>query len=130
MATWTGAASVEPAAPRVRPAPRAKPTQRARPRADARRRAQRTPVAGSVAWIVLVAVLLAGVVAMNVAVLRLNMALDRLGRERVQLRGENAALASQLSSSAAAPKIQSLARHKLGLEPASADATTYVDLGR
>ena len=49
-------------------------------------------------WIALVAGLLAGVVAMNVAVLRLNMKLDQLGRERADLRAENAALSSQLSS--------------------------------
>jgi cell division protein FtsB len=67
---------------------------------------------------------------MNVAVLRLNMSLDKLTRERAQLRGDNAALQSQLSSSAAAPAIQSLARRKLGYEPASPDATTWVELGK
>ena len=53
---------------------------------------------GGVIWIALVAGLLAGVVAMNVAVLRLNMKLDHLGRERADLRAENAALSVQLSS--------------------------------
>ena len=42
-------------------------------------------VAGGIVWIVVLGVLLAGVVAMNVAVLRLNMGLDRLGRERASL---------------------------------------------
>jgi hypothetical protein len=67
---------------------------------------------------------------MNVAVLRLNIALDRLGSERAKLRGENAALASQLSSSAAAPKISRLATRRLGYVPAAAADTTYVELGR
>lgn len=81
-------------------------------------------------WIATVAVLLAGVVALNVAVLRLNMQLDRLGRERTQLKAENNALSSQLSSAAAAPKIQALARRRLGVEPAPPDAVTYLDLRR
>ena len=81
-------------------------------------------------WIAAVAVLLTGVVALNVAVLRLNMQLDRLGRERTQLRAENATLSSQLSSAAAAPKIQALARHRLGVQPAPADKVTYLDLTR
>jgi cell division protein FtsB len=66
----------------------------------------------------------------NVAVLRLNMQLDRLGRERAQLRAQNAALASELSSSAAAPKIQALAHRRYGLTPAPPSALTYLDLSR
>jgi hypothetical protein len=80
-----------------------------------------------VLWIGIVAVLLAGVVAMNVAVLRLNMALDRLGRERADLHAQNAALSSQLSSAAAAPYIQRLAANG-GLVQAPADQTTYFAL--
>jgi cell division protein FtsL len=85
-------------------------------------------MAGSVLWICVVALLLTGVVALNVAVLRLNMQLDRLGRERTQLRADNAMLSSQLSSAAAAPKIQALARRRLGVEPAGLDRVTYLDL--
>ena len=81
-------------------------------------------------WIAAVAVLLTGVVALNVAVLRLNMQLDRLGRERTHLRAENATLSSQLSSAAAAPKIQALAHRRLGVSPAPADKVTYLDLTR
>ncbi|MFN2629008.1 MAG: hypothetical protein ABR569_10280 [Gaiellaceae bacterium] len=74
-------------------------------------------------------VLLAGVVALNVGVLRLNMHVDKLNQERQQLRARNAALASQLSSAAAAGQIQARAV-RLGLVPASAQDTTYVDLAR
>ena len=81
-------------------------------------------------WIAIVAALLAGVVATNVAVLRLNMTLDRLGRDRADLRAENAALASQLSSAASAPRIQALAARRLGLVQASSEQTTYVRLPR
>jgi cell division protein FtsL len=83
-----------------------------------------------VLWIAVLTVLLAGVVAMNVAVLRLNMTLDRLSRERAQLRADTAALQSQLSSAAATGRIEGLAVRRLGYVPASPDKTTYVQLGR
>ena len=49
-------------------------------------------------WIVLFAVLLAGVVAVNVAVLRLNLELDQVGRERSELKADIAAIRSEVSS--------------------------------
>jgi cell division protein FtsL len=87
-------------------------------------------VTGGVLWIGLVAVLLAGVVATNVAVLRLNMKLDSLGRERADLRAQTALLSSQLSSAAAAPRIQRLAAKQLGLVQSTPDQTTYFTLRR
>jgi hypothetical protein len=95
-----------------------------RPRPIAARRAD--PLRSGVAWIVVVGALLAGVVALNVAVLQLNVRFDRLGRERVMLRDQNAALASQFSSAKASPRIQARARQRLGLVPAG--DMTYVDL--
>jgi len=86
-------------------------------------------MAGGLVWIVFSAVLLGGVVALNVVVLRLNMELDRAGRERANLRAENALLASRLSSAAASAQIESLAKAR-GLVAADPSATTYVDLGR
>ena len=111
-----GTARVEaPAAPRRprRPAPRPLPAARA---------------FGGVVWIVVLAVFLAGVVAVNVAVLQLNVRLDELGRERVQLRADTARLRSQLSSAAAAARIASLARTRLGLVRADPATTSYVSL--
>lgn len=104
-----------PAAPVARPRVRPQPVRRAR-------------VASGVVWIVLIGVLLVGVVAMNVAVLRLNMKLDQAGRDRARLRAETAELASQLSSAQAAARIQALARKELGLVPAWAAETTYLGL--
>src|SRR5919202_6201653 len=117
MAGWAAAHAERPPArsPRPRPARRAKPQRR---------------VTGGVLWIGVLAILLAGVVAMNVAVLRLNMTLDRLGRERAQLRADTAALQSQLSSAAATGRIETMAMKQLGYIPASPDQTTYVHLGR
>jgi cell division protein FtsB len=74
-------------------------------------------------------VLLAGVVALNVAVLRLNVQLDKLNSERTRLRAEKQALASQLSMAAASPRIQLQARRQFGLVNADPAETTYVRLG-
>ena len=81
-------------------------------------------------WIGIVAGLLAGVVALNVAVLRLNMRLDELSRDRTNLRAENAQLKTDIAAKAASGRIVALAGGQLGLAPASADEWTYVDLRR
>jgi cell division protein FtsL len=122
MATWAAAAAkAEPTAPaKSRPKPKARP---------AKRTGRRPRVVGFV-WIVALTILLTGVVAMNVAVLRLNMTLDRLGREQVDLRATNADLNSKISSNAATPRIEGIAVKRLGYAPATPDQTTYVRLGR
>lgn len=79
-------------------------------------------------WIATLAVLLAGVVALNVAVLRLNVRLDELAQERRTLRAGNAALSAQLSSATAMSEIETLARRKLGLAQAEPEQMTYVRL--
>jgi cell division protein FtsL len=89
----------------------------------------RAPFAGGVAWIVLVGVLLAGIVAVNVVVLQLNMQFNGLGRERAQLKADNALLRSQLSSASANVRIEDAATSRLGLEAADPLTTTYVRLG-
>jgi cell division protein FtsL len=83
---------------------------------------------GSVVWIVSLAALLAGVVALNVAALQLNVRGDRLSRERADLRAENASLQAELSRASANPRLEALARNRLGLVPADPDQTTYVVL--
>jgi hypothetical protein len=75
-------------------------------------------------------VLLAGVVALNVAVLRLNLTLDDLGQQRTKLRAQNQALASQLSAAADSLKIEALARRVLHLEPAPPERIHYLDLAK
>ena len=78
-------------------------------------------------WILVVGTLLAGIVALNVAVLGSNMEVERLDVERERLRAENAVLSSELSSAAAAGRIEALATRRLGLvDPVQ---TTYVRLG-
>ena len=116
------------AAARALPAP-ARTRARARPRA-ARKPASRRRVAGGVVWIGVVGVLLAGVVALNVAVLRLNMQLDDAGHERTQLRAENAQLSTQIAARAASGRIVSAASDQLGVAPVTAENRTYLDLRR
>ena len=53
----------------------------------------------------------------------------RLDKQELQLRAENAALASQVSSAASSQRIEATAQ-KLGLVPAPATDTSYLDLGR
>ena len=119
MAAWGQAATARLEAPRLRrPSP-------ARPRASAR-----PGILGGVLSIVVLAALLAGVVALNVAVLQLNVRLDQLARERANVRAANAALALQLSSAASAPQIERLAQRRLGLVRAEPEETTYIELGR
>ena len=116
MASWAGAARVESA-------PVARPRRKAAPRTAARAK----PF-GGVVWIVVAAALLAGVVAINVAVLQLNVRLDELGRERVELQAETKRLSSQLSSASANARIESQARAQLGLVPAEPEQTFHVEL--
>jgi len=107
-----------PARPRTRAKP--KPKARARRKVEPRRR-----VAGGVVWIGVVAVLLAGVVALNVAVLRLNVRLDDTQSERNQLRADNAQLNTEIAAKAASGRILGLAGGRLGLQPANPE---YLDL--
>jgi len=99
-------------------------------RARTRSRSRPRLLAGGVIWIVLFAVLLAGVVAVNVSVLRLNIQLDQVGREHSELKGDIAGLRSGLSSASATARIERLAEKELGLRQADPDTTTYLRLGR
>jgi cell division protein FtsL len=95
-----------------------------------RARAGRSAFRGGVVWIVLVAVLLAGVVAVNVLVLRLNVQLDDLRHDRAELKAEIASTRAQLSSASANARIETEASTKLGLVEADPNATTYLRLQR
>jgi hypothetical protein len=119
------AQAVEPA-----PAPRRrKPPAVERPAAPVRSRRKHAHrrVRGHIVWMILFALLLSGVVAVNVAVLRAHVAVTRLDQEQAQLEARNQALASQLSAASSAPTIEAAAR-RLGLVQAQTADTTYLDL--
>ena len=105
-------------------APAAALSSKPRPRQSVERRPR---VAGGIVWIALIGVLLGGVVFMNVAVLRLNLKLDKNNNDRTQLRAQVADLSSQLSSANAAARVQAQARG-VGLRPVSPGDVTYVTI--
>ena len=99
-------------------------------RRDRRARTGRSAFRGGVLWIVLIAALLAGVVAINVAVLRLNLQLDQSGGERTDLKNDIAGLRAEVSTAAATGRIERLAQGELGLREVQPEDTTYIQLGR
>jgi hypothetical protein len=109
-------------------APHAQVAAPTEPVAHPRPRSTHPRVARGIVWIVLIGVLLAGVVFMNVVVLRMNIRLDHLGRDRARLHADNAQLASALSSELAVARIQAQARKDLGVVPADPSETVYLDL--
>jgi cell division protein FtsL len=70
---------------------------------------------------------LAGIVALNVAVLRLNIRLDHLNNQSQQLQAQNAALGAKVSEAVSSPRIQALAKTR-GFVPADPATIGYVDL--
>jgi cell division protein FtsL len=111
----------EPTVRRPKPKPSAKAKVRARRKVRAR---------GGILWIAISGILLAGVVFVNVAVLRLNLQLDNANEQRTKLRADNAALQSELSSQLASPRIATLATKQDGLVPADPSTIGYLNLGR
>jgi hypothetical protein len=98
-------------------------------RSRSRRKAKARPRArGGILWIAISGILLAGVVFVNVAVLRLNINLDSANQQRVKLRGQNAALQSELASALASPRIQNQARTQDGL--VGAVTIHYLNIGK
>jgi cell division protein FtsL len=120
VTSWAESTARAERQPAATPRPRRRPAAKPKPKPRA--------VTGGVVWIVLLGVLLAGVVAVNVAVLRQNVELDQLGRERVQLRADAARLQSSISSNSASARVENDARRRLGLVPADPAATSYVEL--
>ncbi|MGH3003089.1 MAG: hypothetical protein ACRDM1_10600 [Gaiellaceae bacterium] len=117
MASWTHAqAAAEPVA---RPATRSRRSARTRARAR-----------GGILWIAVSGILLAGVVFVNVAVLRLNLALDGADSQRTKLLAENAALQSQLSGALQSPRIESKAVKQFGLRYQDPSQYGYVNLAK
>jgi cell division protein FtsL len=128
MASFAPAQARPYDAPKARTRVRREPARRAvRPRvAPDTRSAPR--VAGGVLWIAVIAVLLAGIVALNVAALRLNVRVEQLDGEKQKLAAQRDALQTKLSTAIAAGRIQGLAVDHLGL--VAPDSTTYLELKR
>ena len=94
----------------------AEPLARSRARRKTKTRAR---ARGGILWIAVSGILLAGVVFVNVAVLRLNINLDSANQQRVKLRAQNAALQSQLASALGSQRIQAQTHGQDGLVPST-----------
>ena len=119
------------AAPRARAtagtAPAPAPGRTARPARREERARGGLRVTRSAVWITLVAGLLAGIVALNVAALELRMEHGRVQSEIVEIRAENIELESELSAASAVSRVEAAAG-RLGLvQPVE---TTYLKLER
>ncbi|MBA2295461.1 MAG: hypothetical protein H0W16_10045 [Actinobacteria bacterium] len=101
-----------------------------RRRTTTRARSGRGVFTGGVVWIVAIAALLAGVVAVNVLALRLNVELDELRRTRAELRAEIATTRAQLSTASANERIVHDAVSRLGLVEHDPNRTTNLNLNR
>jgi cell division protein FtsL len=123
---WFAPAEVAEPAPATRRSP-SRTQQRPAKAVRSRRRSKQRRVRAPIVWMILFALLLSGIVAVNVAVLRAHVAVSRLDQERAKLQARNAALASELSAASSAPRVERAAR-RLGLVQASAGDMSYVDL--
>jgi cell division protein FtsL len=117
----TAAARTAVAAPSTRTRTRPRPQSRRRSRTQARARR-------GILWIAISGILLAGVVFVSVAVLRMNIALDRANNQRADLRAQIASLQGQVATEVASWRIQSQAQQKLGLVAVDPTSIGYVDL--
>jgi cell division protein FtsL len=124
--SWFAPAAV--AEPLRKPRTRKPATARAKPKARRRQR-RNLRVRAPLVWMALFAVLLVGVVAVNVAVLRAHVSTNDLDQQITQLQQENANLASQYASATAAPRVEAAARQD-GAVPATSLNTTLIDMGR
>ncbi len=98
----------------VRPAPKA------RPQAGARARLSRA----FVIFVICIAVLAAGRVAMSFAVVQKTVATDAIAREERRISAENARLAEKLATLGSPPRISAIAQSRLGM--VQAQGTQYL----
>ena len=96
------------AAPATETAPKRKPNRR-RPATLARPRAGRSPVAPGVVWVLLIAVLLGGIVALNVGALRNSISASKIEGQEAALRSQNDKLRSVVAEQSGLGRINAYA---------------------
>jgi cell division protein FtsL len=85
--------------------------------------------AGGAVWVVVLAALLGGIVALNVAALRDSIDVNRLSAHAQQLQDENRLLRNEVTN-LSSPSSIGMAAQKLGMVPADPNTTHYVRLHR
>jgi hypothetical protein len=108
------------------PAPRRERARAARP-SLAKPRARRSPVTPGVMWVLLLATLFGGIVALNVGALRSSIEASRLDGQAAALRSQNADFESQISAQSGYGRISQLARG-LGMVQAQPSRRDFIML--
>ena len=103
---------------------------RARGRAHAPAARRPADATAGILWIAISGILLAGVVFVSVAVLRMNLALDQANADRTKLHAEIASLQSAYSSALRSGQIQAQAGKRFGLVYQDPSQYGYVQLGK
>lgn len=106
----------------------AEPAAPPRPRTRARRR--HGHARGGILWITVGGILLAGVVFVNVAVLQLNLRLDKATAVRSKLQAQNASLQTQYSRLISSPRISAAVTQRFGLRYEDPSQYGYIDLAK
>jgi hypothetical protein len=108
----------------------ADPVVQPRRKSGARGRRAQARARGGIVWIALSGILLAGVVFVSVAVLRMNLALDQANEDRAKLHAQIASLQSAYSSQLRAGEIQAQAGKRFGLVYQDPSEYGYVQLAK
>ena len=114
-------------APKKRSAPKS-PAGRTRARERARNAPGRKLLTGGVLWVLLLATLFGGIVALNVAALRSNLEGNRLSGQVAELRSQNARLEADVAAATGWGRWAPLAQ-RLGMVPAYPSKGDYLSLG-
>jgi len=103
------------------------PAARTRARDRARTAPGRKLLTGGVLWVLLLAALFGGIVALNVAALRSNLEGNRLVGQAAELRTQNARLEADVAAAGGWGRWATLAR-RLGMVPAYPSKADYIPL--
>lgn len=114
------------AAPATETAPKRRQNRR-RPAVLARPRAGRSPVAPGVLWVLVIAALLGGIVALNVGALRNSISASKIEGQEAALRSQNDALRSLVAQRSGSGRINADAA-RYGMIPAQPLRNDYLRL--
>ena len=115
-----------PAAAVAEPLPRPRPRRQAAAKPKKRQR-RGFRVRAPLLWMAVFALLLVGIVTLNVAVLRAHVSVNDLDNQITQLEQHNADLASRLARATAAPRVEAAARSASLVQVPSLD-TGVIDM--
>jgi hypothetical protein len=116
-----------PKRPATKAAPKTGPRARTRARERAREAPGRKLLTGGVLWVLLLATLFGGIVALNVAALQSNLEGNRLSGQAAQLRTQNARLQADVAAATGWGRWAVLAT-RLGMAPSFPSRADYIPI--